>query len=97
MKYDARAIVHKALTTEKSLNQREKKSCVAFRVATEADKLQIKRAIEELFKVKVIHVRTMVVRGKLKRLGRFAGRCPSWKKALVTIRSSDHVELFEKV
>lgn len=96
MKYDARVIVEKALTTEKSLNQREHQNCVAFKVASQADKLQIKRAVEEIFKVKVIDVRTMMVRGKEKRMGRFAGRRPSWKKALVTIRKEDHVELFEK-
>ncbi len=96
MKYEAHAIVERALTTEKSLNQREKHDCIAFKVASGADKLQIKRAVEELFKVKVVDVRTMVVRGKEKRMGRFAGRRPSWKKALVTIRKGDHIELFEK-
>jgi len=96
MKYNAHAIVERALTTEKSLDHREKRNCVAFQVATGADKLQIKRAVEELFKVKVVDVHTMMVRGKEKRLGRFAGRRPSWKKALVTVRKGDHVELFEK-
>jgi len=96
MKYDMHAIVERALTTEKSLDLREKRNCVAFKVATGADKVQIKRAIEELFKVKVVEVRTMMVRGKEKRLGRFAGRRPSWKKALVTIREGDHIGLFEK-
>jgi large subunit ribosomal protein L23 len=97
MKYDAHTIVERALTTEKSLDQREKRNCVAFKVAPQADKLQIKRAIEELFKVKVVDVRTMIVRGKEKRMGRFSGRRPAWKKALVTIRQGDHIELFEKV
>jgi large subunit ribosomal protein L23 len=96
MKYEAHVIVEKALTTEKSLDHREKRNCVAFKVASGADKVQIKRAVEELFKVKVVDVRTMIVRGKEKRLGRFAGRRPSWKKALVTIRQGDHIELFEK-
>jgi large subunit ribosomal protein L23 len=96
MKYEAHVIVERALTTEKGLDLREKHNCVAFKVASGADKLQIKRAVEELFRVKVVSVRTMVVRGKEKKLGRFAGRRPSWKKALVTIRAGDHIELFEK-
>jgi large subunit ribosomal protein L23 len=96
MRYDAHTILVRALTTEKGLNLREKHNCVAFRVAMDADKLQVGRAVEELFKVKVVSVRTMVMRGKLKRLGRFEGRRPSWKKALVTLRKGDHIQLFEK-
>lgn len=97
MQYNPRLIVEQALTTEKSVLMREHNHCVAFKVAMEADKLQVKRAVEELFRVKVLNVRTMVMRGKTKRLGRFTGRRPSWKKALVTIRPEDHIELFEKV
>jgi large subunit ribosomal protein L23 len=97
MRYDPHVIVERALTTEKSLNLREGKHCVTFQVAVGADKLQVKRAIEELFKVKVLGVRTMMMRGKKKRLGRFEGRRPAWKKAMVTIRKEDHIELFEKV
>ena len=97
MRYDPRSVVERALTTEKSLNLRERGNCVAFKVALDADKIQVKRAIEELFKVKVVSVRTMVMRGKKKRLGRFEGRRPAWKKALVTLREGDHIGLFEKV
>jgi large subunit ribosomal protein L23 len=97
VKYDPHIVIERALTTEKSLNLRERGNCVAFRVAQNADKIQIKRAVEELFKVKVVGVRTMVMRGKTKRLGRFEGQRPSWKKALVTLRDGDHIELFEKV
>ncbi|MBD3298957.1 MAG: 50S ribosomal protein L23 [candidate division Zixibacteria bacterium] len=97
MQYDPRRVLLHALTTEKSLNLRERGNCVAFRVALDADKLQVQRAVEEMFNVKVTSVRTMVVRGKKKRLGRFEGRRPFWKKALVTLRKEDHIELFEKV
>jgi len=97
MRYEPHVIVERALTTEKSLNLREGQNCVTFRVAVGADKVQVKRAIEELFKVKVLDVRTMMMRGKKKRLGRFEGRRPAWKKALVTIRKEDHIDLFEKV
>lgn len=96
MRYDARSIVRKALTTEKSLNLREGQHCYAFEVAGDANRLQIGRAVEELFKVKVMGVRTVNVRGKLKRLGRFAGMRPAWKKAYVTIAPEGHIELFEK-
>lgn len=96
MKIDARTIVKRALTTEKSLNLREGQHCYAFEVASDANRLDIGRAVEELFKVKVVAVRTMSVRGKLKRLGRFVGKRPAWKKAYVTIAPEGHVELFEK-
>lgn len=97
MRYDPHTVVERALTTEKSLNLREGQNCVTFKVAVGADKLQVKRAIEELFKVKVVDVRTMLMRGKKKRLGRFEGQRPAWKKALVTLRKDDHIALFEKV
>ncbi len=96
MKTDARVIVKRALTTEKSLNLREGQQCYAFEVDSEANRLEIGRAIEELFKVKVTGVRTVNVRGKLKRLGRFVGKRSAWKKAYVTIAPEGHIELFEK-
>ncbi len=96
MKYDARTIVQRALTTEKSLNLREGQHCYSFEVAPEANRLQIGRAIEELFRVKVTAVRTINVRGKEKKLGRFTGRRSAWKKAYVTIAPEGHIELFEK-
>lgn len=97
MKYDPRLIVRRALTTEKSLNLRETQHCYTFEVAPDANKLQIERAVEELFKVKVLKVRTINVRGKLKRLGRFTGKRAARKKAYVTIHSEGHIDLFEKV
>jgi large subunit ribosomal protein L23 len=97
MKYDPHLIVRKALTTEKSLNLRESQHCYAFEVACDANKLQVGQAIEELFKVKVLDVRTVNVRGKMKRLGRFTGRRAAWKKAYVTIHPEGHIDLFEKV
>ena len=96
MKVDARTIVKRALTTEKSLNLREGMHCYAFEVNADANRLEIGRAIEALFKVKVTNVRTVNVRGKLKRLGRFAGKRAAWKKAYVTIGPDGHIDLFEK-
>jgi large subunit ribosomal protein L23 len=96
MNYDPHRIIRKALTTEKSVILREGRHCFAFEVDPEANKLEIGRAVEDLFKVKVVRVRTINVRGKLKRLGRFTGRRAARKKAYVTIHSEGHIELFEK-
>ena len=68
-----------------------------FEVAMEANKIEIKRAIETLFSVKVVDVHTQVMRGKDKRMGRFIGRRPNWKKAIVTLADGERIELFQGV
>jgi large subunit ribosomal protein L23 len=90
-------VVYQPLITEKSTILREQKGMYCFRVATRANKLEIARAIEQLFdKVKVADVRTSRVRGKVKRMGRFAGRRPDWKKAWVRLTAdSKEIEFFE--
>ena len=70
---------------------------VVFEVARDANKIEIRRAVEKLFKVSVTDVRTLVVRGKVKRVGRFTGQRPSWKKAFVTLKPGDNIEFFEGV
>ncbi|MCX5741978.1 MAG: 50S ribosomal protein L23 [Proteobacteria bacterium] len=70
---------------------------VVFEVARDANKLEIRSAIETLFKVKVTDVRTLIVRGKEKRIGRFTGRRQAWKKAFVTLKAGDNIEFFEGV
>lgn len=70
---------------------------VVFEVARDANKIEIKRAVETLFSVKVIDVHTQVVRGKEKRVGRFAGMRPNWKKAIVTLAAGNKIEFFEGV
>lgn len=70
---------------------------VIFEVARDANKVQIREAVEKLFKVKVLDVRTQVVRGKEKRIGRFVGMRPYWKKAIVTLQAGDAIEFFEGV
>ena len=72
-------------------------SGVFFGPDPEADKLQIGRAVEELFKVRVLNVRTFNVRGKMKRLGRFTGKRAATKKAYVRIHPEGHIDLFEKI
>jgi large subunit ribosomal protein L23 len=95
MKRDPRTIILEPVVTEKSMHAREHGNKVAFVVARDANKIDVKRAVEELFKVKVLDVRTMSVAGKTKRLGRFQGKTAAWKKAIVTLRAGDTIEFFE--
>jgi large subunit ribosomal protein L23 len=107
---DAQSIIKRPLLTEKSSRLRETGGAaerhaegdtyaqqVVFEVARDANKIEIRGAVQSLFKVTVTAVRTLVVRGKQKRVGRFAGRRPSWKKAVVTLKRGDNIEFFEGV
>ena len=89
-------IIIKPVITEQSMEATEDKKYV-FQVAIDANKVEIKKAVEEIFGVKVIKVNTLNVTGKLKRTGRYpAGRRPSWKKAMVTLTAdSKTIEFFE--
>jgi len=88
-------VVLKPLLTEKGTRLKEEGNQYIFRVARTANKVEIRQAIEQLFKVTVLDVRTAHVRGKVKRLGRFQGRKPSWKKAIATLKEGDWIELYE--
>ena len=70
---------------------------VLFEVAMDANKIEIKQAVEALFSVKVVDVHTQVVRGKEKRIGRFMGQRSNWKKAIVTLAAGNKIEFFEGV
>lgn len=70
---------------------------IVFEVAKDANKIEIRHAIQSLFNVTVTDVHTMLVRGKRKRLGRFIGRRPALKKAIVTLKAGDNIEFFEGV
>ena len=107
---EPQSIIKRPLLTEKSARLRETgggaashaegaeyAQQVVFEVARDANKIDVKRAVESLFKVSVTRVRTLVVRGKMKRIGRFAGRRPGWKKAFVTLKAGDNIEFFEGV
>ncbi len=86
------------VVTEKTTLLKEKTGALTFRVARGANKVQIRRAVEHIFKVKVAAVRTENVRGKDKRVGRFVGRRPDWKKAYVTLKAGEKpIEYFEAV
>jgi large subunit ribosomal protein L23 len=94
---DPYQVVLKPLLTEKGTRLKEDGNQYLFRVAKTANKVEIKDAVEHLFKVTVLNVRTTRVRGKVKRLGRFQGRRPDWKKAIATLKEGDSIELYEGV
>ena len=94
---DARSIIRRALITEKGTALRELRNQYHFEVAREANKIEIKRAIETIFSVKVGEVRTLQMRGKVKRQGRYAGKRSDWKKAIVTLQPDQKIELFEQI
>jgi large subunit ribosomal protein L23 len=73
------------------------KSQLLFEVLRDANKVEIRHAVEKLWNVHVLEVRTCVVRGKEKRVGRFVGQTSSWKKAIVTLAAGQNVEFFEGV
>jgi len=79
-------IIRRPLITEKTSIMREDGKTIVFHVAPHANKVEIKRAIEQLLGAKVASIRTSIAHGKIKRQGRFAGRRPDWKKAYVTLR-----------
>lgn len=73
------------------------KAQLLFEVARDANKVEIRQAVEKLWNVNVVSVRTSIVRGKEKRMGRFSGKRSNWKKAVVTIAPGQNIEFFEGV
>jgi large subunit ribosomal protein L23 len=90
-------IVHRAVITEKGARLRESNNQFLFEVAMDANKVEIKSAVEEIFKVHVRDVTTQVRRGKPKRMGRHFGVRPNWKRAIVTLRDGETIEIFDQV
>ncbi len=97
MTTQAYTIIRRPLVTEKGNSLRETSNQYLFEVASAANKIQIRRAIESLFGVHVLDVRTQQVRGKWKRVGRHMGKRANWKKAFVSLAAGDKIELFEGV
>jgi large subunit ribosomal protein L23 len=95
MKPDQHHILMRPVLTEKSTTLREGHNKVAFAVHPSANKIEVKAAVEKMLNVKVVDVNMMKVRGKIKRLGRFAGRKPNWKKAIVTLKPGEKLDIFE--
>jgi large subunit ribosomal protein L23 len=95
MNRSARDILIRPLMTEKHMKQKEEQNTVAFQVRPDANKVEIRTAVETVFNVKVAEVRTMNYEGKMKRMGRHQGRRPGWKKAVVTLAPGHTIELVE--
>ena len=89
-------VIRRPLITVKSTVLRDDKNIIAFEVHRDANKIQVKRAVEAQFKVKVAEVRVARVHGKVRRQGRFVGRRPDWKKAYVRlVEGEKQIEFFE--
>ena len=91
------AIIAAPLITEKGTFVNEVGNQVVFEVRRDANKLEIKRAVEQLFKVKVLKVRTSNFLGKKRRVGKSLGKRPDWKKAYVTLGAGQRIDFFEQV
>ncbi|MDH4161064.1 MAG: 50S ribosomal protein L23 [Nitrospirota bacterium] len=81
--------------TEKGTRLKEQSNVLTFEVRNDANKVQVRKAIEGIFKVKVLDVTTVNVAGKLKRMGMREGRRSDWKKAYVTLKPGEKIDIFE--
>lgn len=90
-----RDIIIRPLLTEKMTTLQDVENKVAFAVDKNATKIEISKAVEERFNVKVKKVATMNVKGKVKRMGRFQGAKPNWKKAIITLFEGFKIDFFE--
>jgi large subunit ribosomal protein L23 len=88
------SVIRRPVVTEKSTLARERTNVVVFEVAIGATKIDVKRAVEKLFDTQVADVRTYIAHGKVKRQGRFMGRRPDWKKAIVRLKDGAKVPDF---
>jgi large subunit ribosomal protein L23 len=94
---DSRRIIRRSLFTEKSTRQQDASNQYVFAVDPRANKRQIADAIEQLFEVKVLQVRTQNRMGKIHAMGRYSGRRADWKKAIVTLAEGDSIEVYENL
>ena len=90
---EARQLIISPVITEKGTVLQEANNQYLFRVDVRANKIRIAAAIAKIFKVEVTGVRTLTVHGKIRRIGRTQGRRPSWKKAIVTLKDGDTIDL----
>lgn len=90
-------VLKRPLVTEKTNAQRDAQNDYTFEVATDANKVEIRQAVETLFSVRVKSVRTSIIRGQYRRTRRGVGQKPNWKKAIVTLHEGHSIELFEGV
>ena len=90
-------VIRRPLVTEKSSIDRDANNTVTFAVDPRANKVEIRRAVEQIFGVRVVDVHTMRMPRKTRRVGRYAGRRPEWKKAIVKLAENESIEFFEGV
>jgi len=93
----ANDIIYQAIISEKGTILRDNENRYVFKVHPQANKIEIKKAIETAFSVKVLDVKTINVKGKTKRLGRYEGRRSNWKKAIIRVKEGDSIDIFESV
>jgi large subunit ribosomal protein L23 len=90
-------VIKRPIITEKTSIQKENDNQITFEVDKDANRVQIRKAVEEIFKVQVIGVRTAHVRGKFKQRGRIIGKRRDWKKAVVKLTPGQRIDFFEGV
>ncbi len=90
-------VIRRPLFTEKGSSLKESENKILIEVAREANKIEIKQAVEELFKVKVEKVATIKAHGKMKKYGKFAGKTSDRKKALITLKEGEKLDFIEGV
>lgn len=90
-------IIRRPIVTEKGSALKDENNQLVFEVALDANKPEIRKAVEKIFKVTVLSVRTQNRQGKRKRMGRSVGRRRNWKKAVVTLKEGDRIDFFEGV
>ena len=95
---DEREIILRPIVTEKTADAKEHSNTVCFQVARGANRIEVRRAVEKLFGVKVVEVRVVNVRGKQRRFGRYTGHRPDWRKAYVRLAAGEKsIEFFDQV
>ena len=90
-------VIKRPLVTEKGMTKKESEQTLCFEVAADANKTQIRQAVQNLFKVKVAEVRTSTTAGKLRRRGRFAGYRADWKKAYVKLKTGEKMPEYAEI
>lgn len=97
MSRDPRQVIKTHISTERSTLLRELNNEYVFEVDKKANKYLIKQAIEDAFKVKVDTVRTLIMPGKVRRMGRNEGKTPTWKKAIVRLKKGQSISMFDNI
>jgi large subunit ribosomal protein L23 len=94
---DPRKIIKSHISTERTTQLREQNNEYVFEVDRKATKPVIREAVEKAFKVKVDSVRTIIVPGKIRTMGRYSGKTPTWKKAIVRLKKDNVISIFDNV